>query len=142
VGIGCGFPAYPRACLVRRDASAYHHEGIETMTLATRASLLLAVLMLMSGVSKAEPLEHIGKPVRGIPVSSAVKVGKSVFVSGMPAFDSSGQLAVGDFPAQMKQDMDNLTGILIAAVTNWSRVVETSVLLMRASDFADTNRIY
>jgi len=66
------------------------------MTGATSARLLLATLLLLASPLKAEPLEYIGKLVRGIPVSSAVKVGKSVFVSGMPAFDGSGKLAVGD----------------------------------------------
>src|SRR5438874_2458396 len=103
---------------------------------------LLATLLLLASPLSAEPLEYIGKPVRGIPVSSAVKVGKLVFVSGMPAFDGNGKLAVGDFPAQMKQVMDNLTGILKAAGTDWSRVVKTNVLLMRANDFAAMNRIY
>jgi 2-iminobutanoate/2-iminopropanoate deaminase len=99
-------------------------------------------LLFFAFAANAEPLEYFGKPVRGIPVSSAVKVGKSVFVSGMPAFDSNGKLAVGDFPAQMKQVMDNLTGVLKAAGTDWSRVVKTHVLLMRVSDFAEMNRIY
>jgi reactive intermediate/imine deaminase len=90
----------------------------------------------------AEPLEYIGKPVRGIPVSSAVKVGKRVFVSGMPAFDSNGKLAVGDFPAQIRQVMDNLTRVLKEAGTDWNHVVKTNVLLMRASDFAEMNRVY
>jgi 2-iminobutanoate/2-iminopropanoate deaminase len=112
------------------------------MTGTTSARLLLATLLLLASPLKAEPLEYIGKPVRGIPVSSAVKVGKSVFVSGTPAFDGSGKLAVGDFSVQMKQVMDNLAGILKAAGTDWSRVVKTSVLLMRASDFAEMNRIY
>ncbi len=139
--IECGFQhTFGRAQFA--DASASHHEGSETMTLAARTSLIVAVLMLISGESRAEPLEHIGKPVRGIPVSSAVKVGKSVFVSGMPAFDANGKLAVGDFPAQMKQVMANLTGVLKAAGTDWTRVVKTNVLLMRASDFAEMNRIY
>src|SRR4051794_20556905 len=92
--------------------------------------------------AKTEPLEFLGKPVRGIPVSSAVKVGKAVFLSGMPAFDANGKSAVGDFPAQMKQVMDNLTNVLKSAGADWSRVVKTNVLLMRASDFADMNRIY
>jgi enamine deaminase RidA (YjgF/YER057c/UK114 family) len=82
------------------------------------------------------------KTVRGIPVSSAVKVGKSLFVSGTPAFDANGKLAVSDFPAQMRQVMDNLTAVLKAAGTDWSRVVKTNVLLMRAGDFAEMNRIY
>jgi reactive intermediate/imine deaminase len=90
----------------------------------------------------AEPLAYIGKPVRGIPVSSAVKVGKTIYVSGMPAFDANGKLAVGDFPAQMKQVMDNLTRVLKEAGADWNRVVKTNVLLMRASDFAEMNRVY
>jgi 2-iminobutanoate/2-iminopropanoate deaminase len=109
---------------------------------AASALSLLTSLLLFANQLSAEPLEYIGKPVRGIPVSSAVKVGKSVFVSGMPAFDSNGKLAVGDFPAQMKQVMENLNGVLKAAGTDWSRVVKTNVLLMRAGDFAEMNRIY
>jgi 2-iminobutanoate/2-iminopropanoate deaminase len=103
---------------------------------------VLAALLASNGSGKAEPLEYIGKPVRGIPVSTAVRVGKAIFVSGMPAFDASGKLAVGDFPAQMKQVMDNLTRVLNSAGADWSRVVKTNVLLMRASDFAEMNRVY
>jgi len=61
------------------------------------ALLLSSMVLLLTNQGTAEPLEYIGKPVRGIPVSGAVKVGKSIFVSGMPAFDASGKLAVGDF---------------------------------------------
>jgi len=112
------------------------------MTRWISALSLLSLVLFWTNQGRADPLEYIGKPVRGIPVSSAVKVGKSIFVPGMPAFDANGKLAVGDFPAQMKQVMDNLTGILNAAGADWSRVVKTNVLLMRASDFADMNRIY
>ena len=112
------------------------------MTRRIGALLLLFGLMILPDQVSAEPLEYIGKPVRGIPVSSAVKTGKSVFVSGMPAFDANGKLAVGDFPTQMKQVMDNLAGILKAAGTDWSRVVKTNVFLMRPGDFPEMNRIY
>jgi 2-iminobutanoate/2-iminopropanoate deaminase len=104
--------------------------------------MLLVTASFWSTQARADSLEYIGKPVRDIPVSSAVKSGKTVFVSGMPGFDGSGKLAVGDFPAQMKQVMDNLTGVLKAAGTDWSRVVKTNVTLRRASDFTDMNRIY
>jgi 2-iminobutanoate/2-iminopropanoate deaminase len=91
---------------------------------------------------RAESPEYIGKPERGIPVSSAVKIGKSVFVSGTPVFDRNGKLAVGDIAEQMKQVMANLAGILKAAGADWSRVVKTNILLTRASDFSEMNRIY
>ena len=107
-----------------------------------RNVLLMAVPLLPAGQVSAEPLEYIGKPVRGIPVSPAVKVGKLVFVSGTPAFDGNGKLAVGDFPIQMKQVMDNMTAVLKASGAGWDRVVRTNVLLIRSGDFPEMNRIY
>lgn len=105
---------------------------------------LLIVVATFVGASHlgAQPLEYIGKPVRGIPVSGAVKVGKLVFVSGTPAFGEGGKLAVGDFSAQMRQVMENMTRVLKASGTDWTRVVKTNVLLMRASDFGEMNQIY
>jgi 2-iminobutanoate/2-iminopropanoate deaminase len=122
--------------------SAAKQNWLENHMTSLRTLLLIAVLLLPVTQVNAEPLEYIGKPVRGIPVSQAVKVGKFVFVSGTPAFDGDGKLAVGDFPAQMKQVMDNVTATLKASGTGWDRVVKTTVLLMRSSDFAVMNRIY
>lgn len=90
----------------------------------------------------ASALEYIGKPVRGVPVSQAVKTGKLLFVSGMPPFGQGGMIAVGDFPAQMKQVMENLTGVLKSSGAGWDRVVKTTVYLTRFQDFAEMNRIY
>ncbi len=92
--------------------------------------------------SNGSRLEYIGTPVRAIPVSSAVKAGKFVFVSGTPGFDKTGKLAVGDFAAQAKQVMDNITGTLKAAGTGWDRVVKVNVLLTRRTDFGEMNRVY
>ena len=86
--------------------------------------LLVASVPLAATQVGAQPIEYIGKPVRGVPVSQAVKAGKFIFVSGTPAFDSNGKLAVGDFPAQMKQVMENMTTVLQAAGTSWPRVVK------------------
>ena len=107
-----------------------------------RRLLLVAGVPLAATQVGAQPIEYIGKPVRGVPVSQAVKAGKFIFVSGTPAFDSNGKLAVGDFPAQMKQVMENMTSVLQAAGTSWQRVVKTNVLLVRSGDFAEMNRVY
>src|SRR5438105_5231290 len=40
------------------------------------------------------------------------------------SFDKNGKLAVGDFPAQMKQVMENIAGILAASGTGWERVAK------------------
>jgi enamine deaminase RidA (YjgF/YER057c/UK114 family) len=102
-------------------------------------ALMFAVLVLPSQ-GKSQQLEYFGKPVRGIPVSSAVKVGKLVFVSGTPAY-KDGKLAIGDFPAQMKQVMENISNTLKSAGTDWGRVVKTNVMLTRGADFGEMNTI-
>lgn len=110
---------------------------------------LLGAALIASGRSLFQqaaadetPLQHFGKSVRGVPVSPAVRAGKLVFVSGTPAFDAAGNLAVGNFPAQMKQAMDNVTDVLKSAGTRWERVVKVNVILVRPGDFAEMNRIY
>jgi 2-iminobutanoate/2-iminopropanoate deaminase len=93
----------------------------------------------------SDPLEYIAPQDRfkgGVPLSLAVKVGKHVFVSGIPGYDRHGALAVGDFPAQMKQVMENIAAILQASGSGWDRVARTKVFLTRPQDFDDMNRIY
>jgi reactive intermediate/imine deaminase len=115
---------------------------MKLMKITAIALSFFGSLLLLTGQARAQSLEYFGNPVSGTPVSSAVKVGKSLFGSGMPALDRDGKIAVGDFPAQMKQVMDNLARILVAAGADWSRVVKTNVFLVRASDIAEMNRIY
>ena len=87
-------------------------------------------------------VEPKGRFKGDVPISLAVKAGKHVFVSGIPGYDPNGTLAVGDFPAQMKQVMENITAILEASGTGWHRVVRTKVYLTRTNDFDDINQIY
>ena len=91
------------------------------------------------------PLQHIhpeGQHKVAAPLSPAVRCGDLLWVSGIPAHDAQGRLAVGDFPAQMRQVMANITGILAAAGAGWDRVTKVNVFLTRREDFAEMNRIY
>lgn len=93
----------------------------------------------------AAPLEFIhaeGQFAIPAPLSPAVRAGNLIFVSGIPAFDKNGKLAVNDFPAQMKQVMETITGILKAAGVGWNRVVKVNVYITRREDFKEMNRIY
>jgi 2-iminobutanoate/2-iminopropanoate deaminase len=110
------------------------------MKLFSALSLTFIVQVFAISAS-ARDLEYIGKPVRNIPVSSAVKVGNLVFVSGTPGY-KDGKLAVGDFGAQMKQAMENVAEQLKSAGTGWDRVARTTVMLVRRDDFGEMNRIY
>ena len=101
-----------------------------------------APVTLPVAAQQSAPLEYIGKPVRGVPVSQAVKVGKLLFVSGMPPFGEGAKIAVGDFPAQMKQVMESLSGVLKSSGAGWGRVVRTTIYLTRFQDFAEMNKVY
>lgn len=92
-----------------------------------------------------EPLERISVPGHfkvPSPITPAVKVGNLLFVSGIPAFDADGKLAVGDFPAQMRQVMKSITEILAQAGAGWDRVAKVNILLTRREDFETMNAIY
>jgi len=77
-----------------------------------------------------------------VPLSSAVKVGNLIFVSGTTAFDRNYQVAKGDFRAQMRQVMDNMKAVLEAAGSSLDKVVKVNVILTRIADFDSMNEIY
>jgi 2-iminobutanoate/2-iminopropanoate deaminase len=82
----------------------------------------------------------VAKP--GVPISQAVRAGNLVFVSGITPFTKDLQIAKGDFEAQMRQVMENITNILEEAGTDFGNVVKVTVVLTRISDFEAMNRIY
>ncbi len=77
-----------------------------------------------------------------VPLSSAVKAGGLVFVSGNVGFTVDGQVARGDFRAQMRQTVENVKAILEAAGSSLDKVVKVKVILARAEDFGAMNEIY
>jgi 2-iminobutanoate/2-iminopropanoate deaminase len=77
-----------------------------------------------------------------VPLSNAVKLGNTVYVSGTTPFDVNRNIAKGDFEAQMRQVMENLKAILEAAGSSLDKVVKVNVILVRISDFAAMNEIY
>ena len=83
-----------------------------------------------------------GAPARTVPISAAVKVGNLIFVSGTTPFDRDGNIARGDFGAQMHQVMTNIKAILAAGGSSLERVVKVVVILTRIGDFAQMNEIY
>ena len=62
-----------------------------------------------------------------VPLSSAVKVGNLIFVSGMTPFATDYQVAKGDFRAQMRQCMENIKAVLETAGSSLEKVVKVNV---------------
>ncbi len=77
-----------------------------------------------------------------VPLLLAVKVGNLIFVSGTTPFSNDYQVAKGDFPAQMRQTMENMKAILEESVSSLDKVVKVNVILTRTTDFQAMNEIY
>ncbi|WP_417248689.1 RidA family protein [Celeribacter sp.] len=76
------------------------------------------------------------------PHGHAAKVGNLVFVSGTTPFEKDRSIAVGNFPAQMRQTMTNVSNILEEVGSSLDKVVKVNVFLDRISDFQEMNEIY
>lgn len=85
---------------------------------------------------------HSGAPPAGPYSPAIVAAGPMVFLSGqLPIDPATGQLCAGDFAAQAEQVFVNITRLLAAAGSDWSRVVKWSVFLADLGDFAGLNSI-
>lgn len=82
------------------------------------------------------------EPARMPPLSMAVRSGGLLFVSGIGPHDEHWQIAKDDFPAQMRAVLATLDRVLAEAGTDRSRLVKVNVLLTRAADVAEMNRLY
>ena len=82
--------------------------------------------------------------VPGSPLfSQAVKVGTTIYVSGIVGIDpKTGQLAGSTIQEQTRQALLNCDSILRAGGANLENVVDVLVLLARPSDFDGLNEAY
>ncbi len=77
------------------------------------------------------------------PYSQAVKVGKTLYVSGQVAIHpSTGELILESIPLETKRVMENLKAILTEAGTSFDNVVMTTIFLSDMGSFAAVNEVY
>lgn len=82
-----------------------------------------------------------GKPIA--PISTAVRAGDFVFVSGTPPIDmEKGELIEGDIRAQTRKSLENIQAILDAAGTTLDKVVKTTVYCSNSGYYAQVNEVY
>jgi len=74
--------------------------------------------------------------------SQAVRVGKTVYVSGqIPLDPRTGELVTGDIEAEIRRAFDNLLAIVTAADGTFSQVAKVTVFLTDLAHFAKFNEI-
>jgi reactive intermediate/imine deaminase len=74
--------------------------------------------------------------------SQAVKVGKTVYLSGqIPLDPATGELVAGDMEAQVRRVFENLKAVTNAAAGNFANVVKVNVYLTDLGNFALVNKV-
>lgn len=76
------------------------------------------------------------------PLAQAIVDGKTVYVSGMPPVDRTGETVGRDITMQTRQVMENLRMILAAAGASMSQVVRTTVFFTHREDYAALDAVY
>jgi len=77
------------------------------------------------------------------PYSQAILTGNLVFTSGQIAIDPAvGKLIKGGIQEQTRQVMANLSAVLEAAGTDFTRIVKATVFLDDINKFAEFNEVY
>ena len=90
-----------------------------------------------------ETIATDGAPKAIGPYSQAVAAGDLVFCAGQVALEpASGASVTGDVRAQTERVLDNLSAVLVAAGSDLSHVVKTTVYLTDFNDFAAMNDVY
>lgn len=90
-----------------------------------------------------EKIETTKAPAAIGPYSQAVRAGDYLFCSGqIPLVPESGEMVAGGVVEQTRQVLDNLMQVLIAAGTDFSTVVKTTIYLADLADFTVVNEIY
>lgn len=87
------------------------------------------------------PKQVIGV-IRGVPISTGVKAGSYIFLSGQIGLvDERGNELKG-IEAQTRQALENMKGILKEAGASLSDVVKVTIFLVNVDDFAKMNEVY
>jgi 2-iminobutanoate/2-iminopropanoate deaminase len=78
------------------------------------------------------------------PYSQAIRVGRTVYLSGQIAIDPTTNLFMtgASIEDQTKRVLENLAGVLTAAGLRLDDVVNTTVYLADLNDFAKMNQVY
>jgi 2-iminobutanoate/2-iminopropanoate deaminase len=118
---------------------------------AALSALVVGVIAVGSAVARADDDEArkivISTPLAPAaigPYSQAIRVGKTVYLSGQIAIDpATNQFMTGaSIEDQTRRALENLAGVLTAAGMTLDDVVNTTVYLQDLNDFAAMNQVY
>jgi 2-iminobutanoate/2-iminopropanoate deaminase len=105
------------------------------------AAMLLAAGPSPADASERPLVEYVRRPGATGPFSSAVRVGDTLYLSGMIGGRPDGTLPEG-IEAQTRQTLENIRTVLVLTGHDLDDVVRCTVMLDNMADWAAFNRIY
>lgn len=76
------------------------------------------------------------------PYSPALQVDNTLYISGQIPLTSDGALITGDFEAETRQVLDNISALLSDAGLTWENVIKVGIFTTDLSKFDTINSIY
>jgi reactive intermediate/imine deaminase len=110
-----------------------------------RTITLVALLSVFPALGVAQEKQVINNPgtALGLPLSSVVKVGNLLFLSGQIGAKPGTRGPVeGGTEAEVRQAMENIRATLENAGSSMDRVVKCTVFLADMADYAAMNQVY
>src|SRR2546425_426530 len=112
-----------------------------------RAALVLLaplfVVLVSRSLAQDRQVLHGPGEVRGLPFSSAVRVGNMLYLSGQIGnVPGTRQLADTGIAGQTRQALENIEGVLASAGSSLDRAVKCTVFLADIKDYGAMNTVY
>ena len=80
--------------------------------------------------------------MKGRPFSTAVRVGRMLYLSGQLGTDRLGKLVPGGIGAETRQAMDNIKATLEQYGSSLDHVIKATVMLADMAEWAEMNKVY
>lgn len=76
------------------------------------------------------------------PISGAIRVGDTIFLSGQIGIDDKGAVVPGGIAGQTRACLENIRKLLASYGAGMADVVQTRIFITDFADYADYNRVY
>ena len=110
---------------------------------AALSSLALFLVLVSRSLAQERQVLHGPGEVRGLPFSSAVRVGNTLYLSGQIGnVPGTRQLADTGIAGQTRQALENIKAVLASAGSSLDRAVKYTVFLADIKDYVAMNTVY
>jgi 2-iminobutanoate/2-iminopropanoate deaminase len=85
---------------------------------------------------------YTSESMKGLPFSAAVRMGKTLYLSGQIGIDSAGNVVPGGIASETRQAMENIRTTLEQYGSSLDHVVKATVMLADMSEWGEMNKVY